>query len=199
MEEQLSEQMRIEPQVLEGTHVMLEPVIAAHREPMRALLDCDPHIWEIYAASGYREHFPAFWDAMLNTENRMAFAIWDRSSGELAGTSSLFQIDPSHRSLEIGYTWLAPAHRGTCVNPEARLLMLRHAFGSGALRVQFTVDTRNARSRAAMAKFATQEGIIRRHRVTWTGHKRDSALFSVIDTEWPEVEETLQRRLRLAA
>lgn len=87
----------------------------------------------------------------------------------------MFQIDLANRGLEIGYTWLAPEHRDTCVNPEARLLMLDHAFAAGALRVQFAVGTR---SRAAMSKFATLEGIIRRHRVTWTGHKRDSAMYS---------------------
>jgi RimJ/RimL family protein N-acetyltransferase len=162
---------------------------------MRQLLDCDPDVWDIYAVSGYGEHFPAFWDAMLDTPGRIALAVWDKASSALGGTSSMFQIDPANRSLEIGYTWLAPEHRGTCVNPETKLLMLHHAFAAGALRVQFTVDTRNTRSRAAMSKFAILEGTIRRRRVTWTGHKRDSAMFSVINSEWAEVAQPLKRQL----
>jgi RimJ/RimL family protein N-acetyltransferase len=83
------------------------------------------------------------------------------------------------------------------VNPESKLLMLSEAFGAGALRVQFSVDTRNARSQAAVAKLgATREGTVRRHLVTWTGHKRDTALFSIIETEWPEVERGLKARLQ---
>lgn len=148
----MSKRMLIEPLALDGAHVWLEPVSPQHKEAMRQLLDCDPDIWDIYAVSGYGEHFPAFWDAMLDTPSRIAFAIWDKSSGVLAGTSSMFQIDPAHRSLEIGYTWLAPEHRGTCANPETKLLMLDHAFASGALRVQFT-STRAAAPRCRSSLF----------------------------------------------
>ena len=114
----------------------------------------------------------------------------------MAGTSSLFDIVPEHRTLEIGYTWFRPEFRGTAVNPEAKLLMLGEAFGAGALRVQFSVNALNARSRAAVLKLgAHQEGVIRRHRVTWTGAKRDTVLFSIIDEEWPAVKAGLEARL----
>lgn len=192
----VAERMVIERRRLVGERLRLEPVRPEHREHMRRLLDCDPDIWEIYSVSGYREHFPAFWEMMLRTPDRIAYGIWDEAEGRLVGTSSMFQIDPGNRSLEIGYTFYAPECRGTHVNPEAKLLMLGHAFASGALRVQFGVDIRNARSQAAMAKFATREGILRRHKVTWTGHKRDTALFSVIDDEWPHVERLLTSRLQ---
>lgn len=188
--------MNLVPQVLEGRHVRLEPVTEADREEMRDVLDCDPDIWDIYAVSGYREHFPAFFALMLETPDRISFAVRDKETGRLAGTSSMFMIDPQHCSLEIGYTWFRPEYRGTFVNPESKLLMLDHAFGAGALRVQFGVDTRNARSQAAMRKLgAKQEGVVRRHKVTWTGYKRDTALFSIIETEWVEVREKLRQRL----
>ena len=188
--------MNIEPRVLEGTHVRLEPVAPAHRDAMYALLDCDPDTWAIYSISGYREHFPAYWDLMLDTPNRLTYGVWDKATGRLVGTSSYFQIDPVHRTLEIGYTWYAPDYRGTYVNPETKLLLMRHAFDAGALRIQFCVDTRNARSQAAMSKFATREGVIRRHKITWTGYLRDTALFSVIDSEWPAVERSFEQRLQ---
>jgi RimJ/RimL family protein N-acetyltransferase len=164
---------------------------------MRDVLDCDPDIWEIYALSGYREHFAAFFALMIETPDRIAYAIRDRLSGRLAGTSSMFMIDPRHRSLEIGYTWFRPEFRGTYANPEGKLLMMEEAFGAGALRVQFGVDTRNARSQAAMRKLGAKlEGIVRRHKVTWTGYKRDTAMFSVVEEEWGTVKEQLRSRLR---
>lgn len=192
----MGERMIIEPRALEGASVRLEPAGEAHREGMRAALDCDQETWGIYSVAGHGEHFPAFWGAMTGTPARIAYAVVDKASGRIAGTSSFFMIDPDHRTLEIGYTWFHPDFRGTRVNPEAKLLMLGEAFGAGALRVQFSVDARNARSQAAVLKLgAAREGVIRRHKITWTGHRRDTALFSIIDEEWPEVERRLKERL----
>lgn len=82
------------------------------------------------------------------------------------------------------------------MNPEAKLLMLGEAFGSGAHRVEFRVDARNAVSQAAMAKLgAAKEGVTRQHLVTWTGHVRDSVVFSILADEWPPVREGLEARL----
>ena len=188
--------MMIEPRVLEGDHVRLEPVGEAHREQLREALHVDPEIWEIYSSSAYGEHFPAFWEKMTGTADRIAYAVRDKASGALAGTSSFLKIDPGHRKLEIGFTFFRPEFRGTLVNPEAKLLMLGEAFGAGCLRVQFSVDTRNARSQAAVAKLgAVREGTVRRHLITWTGHRRDTALFSIVEEEWPVVRAKLEARL----
>jgi RimJ/RimL family protein N-acetyltransferase len=188
--------MIIEPVALAGRHVRLEPVHDGLREEMREALDCDPENWAIQSNSGMGGHFAEYWRLMVDTPGRIAFAVYDQASGALAGTSSLFDISPQHRTLEIGYTWLRPEYRGTLLNPEAKLLMLGHAFGAGALRVQFSVNALNARSRAAVLKLgARQEGIIRRHRITWTGAKRDTVLFSIIDEEWPAVKARLEARL----
>ena len=82
------------------------------------------------------------------------------------------------------------------INPAAKRLLLGHAFGAGARRVQFKVDALNARSRAAVLKLgAVQEGILRQDRVTWTGRVRDTVFFSVLAAEWPKVREGLDRRL----
>jgi RimJ/RimL family protein N-acetyltransferase len=189
--------MIIEPLVLEGEHVRLEPVDESVREEMREALDRDPDNWAIQSVSGMGEHFDGYWRLMTQTPGRIGFAVREAASGRLAGTSSLFDIAPQHRTLEIGYTWFRPEYRGTAINPEAKLLMLGHAFNGGALRVQFSVNALNARSRAAVLKLgAKQEGIIRRHRITWTGAKRDTVLFSIIDEEWPAVRAGLEQRLR---
>jgi RimJ/RimL family protein N-acetyltransferase len=196
----MDEPMILRGRVLEGAHVRLEPVHADHEEEIRAALDCDADNWQIQSVSGMGEHFPGYWALMTQTPGRISFAIRDLGSGRLAGTSSLFAIEPVHRTCEIGYSWLRPEFRGGAVNPEAKLLMLAEAFGAGALRVQFSVDARNERSRAAVLKLgAREEGIMRRHRITWNGHRRDTALFSIIESEWPGISAALHVRLaRLA-
>jgi RimJ/RimL family protein N-acetyltransferase len=89
-----------------------------------------------------------------------------------------------------------PDARAGYVNPETKMLMLDHAFVSGAHRVQFRVDTRNKRSQAAVAKLgAVREGVLRRDRLTWTGYVRDTVVFSILDHEWPAVKQQLEKRL----
>ena len=99
--------------------------------------------------------------------------------------------------LEIGWTWLAPAYWQTGANVEAKLLMLEHAFEDlGCLRVEFKTDASNERSRAALAALPAQfEGVFRKHMLVRGGERRDSAYYSIIDDEWPEVRENLERRL----
>ncbi len=184
---------------LEGRHVRLEPVAPIMRDEMRSALDCDPAAWALQFMNGRGDGFPGYWTAMLMPSppgSRIAFAVRLRSSGRLVGTTSFHHISPSNRTLEIGSTFYRPEVRGTAVNPEIKLLLLGHAFDQGALRVQFTVDSRNERSQAAVRKLgATHEGMLRRHLITWNGHLRDTVIFSVIDTEWAHVRERLLMRL----
>ena len=191
--------MMIVPRTLIGTHVRLDPVAEADRAEMRDVLASDPENWKIQTLCGIGEHFDDYWRLMLETPGRIAFSVRDKASGRIAGTSSFIQIDPEHRTLEIGYTFFRPEFRGRAVNPETKLLMLSEAFGGGALRVQFSVNSVNARSRAAVLKLgAKQEGVLRRHRINWTGQLRDTVLFSIIDEEWNEVRAGLEERLAQA-
>jgi RimJ/RimL family protein N-acetyltransferase len=112
------------------------------------------------------------------------------------GTSSFMDIRPAHRGVEIGATFLRPEARSGAANPESKLLMLAHAFERCAVRVELITDLRNLRSQAAIAKLgAVREGVLRRERITWTGHVRDSVIFSITDSEWPQVRAGLERRL----
>lgn len=191
--------MHLRGAVLEGTAVRLEPLAPHHRDEMRETLACDPENWSIQLNSPLGDRFGEFWTAMLSSRNRISYAVRDLGSERLAGTSSFIFIDAFNRSLEVGATWLRPEFRGTVTNPEMKLLMLDHAFAAGAHRVQFTVDTRNRRSQNAMLKLgATLEGVIRNHRITWTGHVRSSALFSILAEEWPAMRSSLTARLLAA-
>jgi RimJ/RimL family protein N-acetyltransferase len=110
--------------------------------------------------------------------------------------STYFTASARHGGVEIGATFLRPDVRASVVNPETKLLMLGHAFDAGAVRVQFKVDLRNKRSQAAVAKLgAVREGVLRRDMRTWTGHVRDTVVFSIIDSEWQDVKRRLEQRL----
>ncbi len=86
--------------------------------------------------------------------------------------------------LEIGNTYYRPAFRGTGFNRRIKDMMLTRAFHAGYRRVEFRVDARNQRSQAAMAKLgAVREGVMRADRITWTGHVRDTVLFSILQGE----------------
>jgi RimJ/RimL family protein N-acetyltransferase len=191
--------MQIEIRPLEGRHVRLEPVTPAHEAAMRGAVDCDPDAWEIMSVNGCGEGFETFWAQLLGETQRgerIGYAIRRKSDGQIVGTTSLLHIRTLDAGLEVGSTFLKPEARSGPINPETKLLLLDHAFDSGAIRVEFMVDLRNARSQAAVAKLgAEREGVLRRHKVTWTGHVRDTVVFSIIDTDWPAIKARLEFRL----
>ena len=184
---------------LVGNFVRLEPYEDAIKEEVRQALDCDAEAWDVFASSGQGQHFEAWW---ANSEREMragrwlSYAIRDLGAGNVVGTSSFLNIRPERQSVEIGATFLHPSARAGHANPESKLLMLRFAFENGARRVELVTDLRNVRSQAAIAKLgAVREGVMRRDRITWTGHVRDSVLYSITDLDWPAVKLSLESRL----
>lgn len=118
-------------------------------------------------------------------------------NNQIIGTTRFWKIDRTNRKLEIGHTWIAASWQRSRVNTEAKLLMLEYAFEElGCIRVQFTTDERNERSRKAILRLgATQEGVVRNERIMPDGRKRNSVRFSIIDDEWPGVRRLLEERL----
>ncbi len=162
----------------------LEPLHEGHRAALKAACAQDPEIWSSYATSYDPDHFAASFDRVLSRPNWRPFAIIE--DGRLVGVSCYIGIEPDRGVLEIGNTYYVPACRGTGLNRRVKNLMLRRAFDCGFRRVEFRVDSRNLRSQAAMAKLgAVREGVIRAERITWTGHVRDTILFSILAGEWP--------------
>jgi RimJ/RimL family protein N-acetyltransferase len=166
----------------DGT-LRLEPLREAHRAGLRAACAEDREIWAIYAASYDPDHFDESFDALLARPDGQAFAVL--AGGRLVGMSCYIGIDPERGVLEIGNTFYVPAMRGTGLNRRVKDLMIGRAIDGGFRRIEFRVDSRNARSQAAMAKLgAVREGVIRAERITWTGHVRDTVLFSILAGEW---------------
>ena len=144
----------------------------------------DREIWRIFANNFGPEGFDASIDRYTSNPNNRTFVLFDGQ--ELAGMSSFLGIDPGRQVLEIGGTYYRPHLRGTGFNRRVKDMMLKRAFACGIRRVEFRVDQRNARSQAAMKKLgAVREGVLRADRVTWTGHIRDTVLFSILKDEWP--------------
>ncbi|MGX9380025.1 MULTISPECIES: GNAT family N-acetyltransferase [Pseudomonas] len=127
----------------------------------------------------------------------MPFVIVLKDSGEVIGSTRFWKIDPLNRKLEIGSSWIAARWQKSFVNTEAKYLMLRHAFEVlDCVRVQFTTDENNQKSRNAILRLgAQQEGIVRHERIMPDGRKRNSVRFSIIDDEWPQVRQALEQKL----
>jgi N-acetyltransferase len=187
--------------VMEGKIVRLEPLANRHEQELfEAAQDERVWRWMPHDPSGSRESFRAWLEGALAASSagtEAAFATVDVATGEPVGSTRYLALRPEHRGLEIGWTWLAPTRWQTGANVEAKLLMLEHAFERlGCLRVEFKTDSRNERSRAALAALPAQfEGIFRKHMLVRDGERRDSAYYSIVDDEWPEVRENLSRRI----
>ena len=168
---------------MDDREVRLEPLAEKHRGALKAACAADLEIWQIYAWSWDPDHFDETFDRVMGLNNWRRFAIF---SGErLVGISCFIGIDEPRGALEIGNTYYVPEVRGTGFNRKVKDLMIGRAIDCGFRRIEFKVDSRNARSQAAMAKLgAVREGVIRADRITWTGHVRDTVLFSILADEW---------------
>ena len=161
----------------------LVPMTEAHRAALKAACALDRDIWPLYSISYDPDHFDATFAGVIGDPRRIPFVIM--LGQELVGMSAYLGLDSARQTVEIGNTYYVPALRGTGLNGRVKRLMLGHAFASGIRRVEFRVDDRNARSKAAVRKIGgTLEGILRADRITWTGHVRDTALFSILAGEF---------------
>ena len=180
---------------------MLEPLAREHEDGLWEAAR-HPEVWRWMDANAVatRETFHEYVEnALTNAEAGVEapFTTLDAATGRPIGSTRYGALRPEHRGLEIGSTWLTPAAWNTGANTEAKLLLLRHAFEDlGCWRVEFKTDARNERSRRALEAIPAQfEGVFRKHKVVRGGERRDSAYYSVIDEDWPEVRAALERRL----
>lgn len=188
----------VQPIVLEGQHVRLEPLAMEHAQGLynRGQQHED---WAYMPRGGFVDQADCkHWiDEAQATSGRLAFALVERDKGRAVGSSSYLNIRAEHRGLEIGWTWLGRDWQRTAINTEAKLLLLQHAFETlGAIRVEFKTDARNERSQQALLRIGAQrEGVFRKHMIVQQDFMRDSVYFSITDDDWPAVKAKLQARL----
>lgn len=187
------------PPGLGGDYVRLEPLAPAHAEGLRQATQ-DGRLWELTVTNvPAPDEVDAWIDAALAMQasgNAMAFAVRD-ASGRVVGSTRYYDLLPATPRLQIGYTWYAKSVQRTGLNSEAKLLLLAHAFETlGCVSVGLQTSARNVASRAAIARLgASLEGITRQHLRHRDGSLRDTANYSIIDSEWPTVKAALQRDL----
>ncbi|MFC4100312.1 GNAT family N-acetyltransferase [Paenibacillus xanthanilyticus] len=177
---------------LEGDTVMLEPLEPGHRTALAELLN-DPAIWQFtWRTVTCLEEAEALVDEALlarSAGKQLPFAVIDKRSGRIVGTTRIADMSTVHRHAEIGYSWLTPSVWRTSVNTECKRLLLAYCFEElNALRVQFSVSHFNERSQRAVERIgAVREGVLRRARVKPDGSIHDVVLYGIVDGEWPVV------------
>jgi RimJ/RimL family protein N-acetyltransferase len=190
--------MKVEPVVLTGRHVRLEPMSEAH-VPGLAAIGCDDCIWQymLYGLMHSEADIRGWVREILRraeSGSDLPFVVIQLASGRVAGATRYLDIRPQHRGLEIGGTWYGLEFQRTAVNTESKYLLLKHAFENlGCIRVQFKTDLRNQRSQHAIERLgAVKEGLLRNHMVLPDGEVRHSVYYSIIEAEWPKVKARLE-------
>ncbi len=195
--------MKIEPVALDGERVRLEPM---RRDHLDALAEAGRHeeLWQwTRTKATTKETMSEYLEAALveaESGSALPFVTIDKSSATVVGSTRFGNIDPVNRRAEIGWTWISPPFQRSYVNSEAKYLMLRHAFDVwDCVRVELKTDVLNEKSRNAMIRLgAVEEGVLRRHVLTYSGRFRDTIYYSILDHEWPAVRARLEARLRQA-
>lgn len=187
--------------VLEGQRVRLEPLnLAWHWEGLMAI-GLDPDLWRwTLSAIETPEDLRAYLETAVAEHaagRALPFATRDLVSGRIAGSTRFATVDCGNRRVEIGWTWIGRPYQRSHVNTEAKYLMLRHAFERWECkRVELKTHVGNERSRNAMLRIGcTFEGVLRNYQTGDRGNTRDTAIFSIVDREWPEVKARLERMM----
>jgi len=206
--------MLVRPVTLEGRFVRLEPLTLAHVAGLLAAAAGPRETYGFTLVPRDEAEARAYVEAALaeqEARRALPFATVDRASGRTIGSTRFFNIEfwpwpPGNVNqrgadrpdvVEIGWTWLAVSAQRTPINSEAKLLMLAHAFdGWRVHRVSLMTDARNLRSREAIMRLGGRfDGILRAARPASDGTIRDTAAFSILDSEWPAIRTRLQARL----
>ena len=183
----------IEPVVLESRNVRLLPLSLAHEKGIRAAAS-DGQLWNLRVTSVPEPHEAhAYIKTALQTDNRMAFAVTDATSGEVLGSTSFHDILPAVKRVEIGHTWYAARCQRTHVNSTCKLLLMMHAFEKlGCNVVGWRTDNFNFASQQAIERLGAQkDGVIRGHVMRRDGTIRDTVMYSMRAGEWPEAKAQL--------
>lgn len=190
--------MKVTAVTLEGQLVRLEPLGPEHADDL-AVSCAEPETWKYFpmkplASVAEVRAWIADKAVLAAAGTWFAFATVERATGRTVGSTSFIDISAPDWRLEIGSTWLVAPARRTGINTECKYLLLRHAFETlRTNRVQLKTDARNVRSQAAIERIgAKKEGVLRSQFVMSDGYLRDSVMYSIVASEWPEVKTRLE-------
>jgi RimJ/RimL family protein N-acetyltransferase len=196
-----SSPLEIVPITIEGRHVRLVPLSAAHHDGLVAAAR-DGELWQLWYTSVPEPH-----DMAAEIERRLGlqsngamlpFTVLDRPAGRVVGITTNMNIDAANRRVEIGSTWYASRVQRTALNTEAKLLLLEHAFDTlNCIAVEFRTHFLNQQSRRAIERLGAKlDGVLRNHQRAKDGTLRDTCCYSIIASEWPAVRAHLLWQLQ---
>lgn len=188
------------PLILEGKHVILKPVEASYVKDFKEAV-ADGELWKLwYTLVPAPERIDEWIQKCIAEQQQgvsVPFAVVRKSDGKIVGTTRYMRIEKTIRRLEIGHTWYAASVQRTALNTECKYLLLTHAFEKlECVAVEFRTHRMNVRSRAAIERLGAQlDGILRNHGLMLNGTLRDTAVYSILNTEWPMVKKHLEYKL----
>lgn len=191
--------LQLTPVTLRGTHASLTPLSPTHA-PALADATRDGELWRLwYTTVPAPEHMAAEIERRLvlqATGAMLPFTVLD-ACGEPVGMTTYMNVDAVNQRVEIGSTWYAARVQRTALNTQCKLLLLQHAFETlGCVAVEFRTHILNDRSRRAIERLGAKlDGILRNHMRMSNGTLRDTAVYSIIEGEWPAVRAHLQWRV----
>jgi len=188
--------------VLEDERALLRPLKESDLEFLLPFALNEPDTWKYSSISargvdGMTQYIKDALDGRAS-ETQYPFIVFDKKTGEYAGSTRFYDIKPAWQTLQLGYTWYGEKFRGSGLNKHCKFLLLQFAFERlGALRVEFRADSRNERSIAAMKSIGcVPEGILRQDMPLCDGDRRSSIILSILKEEWEGgVKEKLAARL----
>jgi RimJ/RimL family protein N-acetyltransferase len=190
-----------QPIVLEGRGIRLDPMTEEHSKDLSEAT-ADGRLWELwFTAIPTSENMPGYIGDALKGQrdgHMLPWVVRDAASGAIIGTTRYHDIVASIDRVEIGYTWYAQSRQRTNVNTTCKLLLLSHAFDTlGCKIVGLRTDNFNFRSQRAIEGLgAKKDGVLRHHAARRDGTVRDSVMYSILASEWPDVRRHLELRLQ---
>ncbi|MBO7911389.1 MULTISPECIES: GNAT family N-acetyltransferase [Vibrio] len=191
--------MWIEQSLIEGEHVALEPLTMGHVSELIEAVKDGEH-WKLWFANvpspEKMEQYVVDAIAQMHLGN-IAYAVRAKTTNQVVGTTRYYGVDRPNRRALIGYTWYSNVARGTLINKECKYLLLKQIFERyEAIAVEFRTHIGNAVSRRAIEGLgANLDGILRNHQILKDGSVRDTVVYSIIDSEWPEVKQGFLKKL----
>ena len=190
---------------MESEHLFILPLTVVHIPSLYEAIGSDPEIyrWLPFSTPQNLEEFSKVLQGFIRDSAagiRVAHAVILKEGDRPIGTTSFLDLNPTHNSIEIGSTFYSKDFWRSFVNTEAKFLMLSEAFEvRGVERVTLKTDSLNQRSRNAIERIGAKfEGILRHHMRRPDGSWRDSAYFSILREEWPDVKQSLLGKLQAA-
>ncbi|MFV0605425.1 MAG: GNAT family N-acetyltransferase [Niabella sp.] len=187
---------------LHTERVMLRIVKPTDYSCFLQLTQQDELMWEFFSKNLSDAHQLKEWlnEALIAFENntRLPFTIIDKTTGKIAGSSSIGNISWHDKRLEIGWSWLAPAFRGTGINKNAKYLLMQYAFEEWLFeRVEFKTGVYNLRARKGLENIGgIEEGVLRDYSLLWNKKRRTTVFYSVLKDEWPKLKSTIFAQLK---